>query len=55
MISGLAYGGAIVENKQYVEYAADAAKFIKRYLFDEAKNILLHSCYRNTENQITQM
>ncbi|XP_034187865.1 spermatogenesis-associated protein 20 isoform X1 [Osmia lignaria lignaria] len=55
MISGLAYGGAVVENKQYVEYAADAAKFIKRYLFDEAKNILLHSCYRNTENQITQM
>nr|XP_012145312.1 PREDICTED: spermatogenesis-associated protein 20 isoform X2 [Megachile rotundata]XP_012145313.1 PREDICTED: spermatogenesis-associated protein 20 isoform X2 [Megachile rotundata]XP_012145314.1 PREDICTED: spermatogenesis-associated protein 20 isoform X2 [Megachile rotundata]XP_012145315.1 PREDICTED: spermatogenesis-associated protein 20 isoform X2 [Megachile rotundata]XP_012145316.1 PREDICTED: spermatogenesis-associated protein 20 isoform X2 [Megachile rotundata] len=55
MISGLAYGGAVVDNKQYIEYATDAAKFIKRYLFDEAKDILLHSCYRNAENKITQI
>lgn len=55
MITGLAFGGAAVENKQYIEYAADAAKFIEQYLFDETKNILLHSCYRGEKNKIVQM
>ncbi|XP_050470847.1 spermatogenesis-associated protein 20 isoform X1 [Bombus huntii] len=55
MISGLAFGGAAVNNKQYIEHAADAAKFIKEYLFDETKNILLHSCYRDEKGTITQM
>lgn len=55
MISGLAFGGAAVNNKQYIERAADAAKFIKEYLFDETKNILLHSCYRDEKGMITQM
>ncbi|KAG6798045.1 spermatogenesis-associated protein 20 [Apis mellifera caucasica] len=55
MISGLAFGGTAVNNKQYIEYAVDAIKFIKRYLFDKTKNILLHSCYRDEKNIITQM
>ncbi|CAD1473058.1 unnamed protein product, partial [Heterotrigona itama] len=55
MISGLAFGGAAINNKRYIERAVDAAKFIKQYLFDETKNILLHSCYRDEKNAITQM
>ncbi|XP_043513110.1 spermatogenesis-associated protein 20 isoform X1 [Frieseomelitta varia] len=55
IISGLAFGGAAINNKQYIERAVDAAKFIKQYLFDETKNILLHSCYRDEKNTITQM
>ncbi|KAK9301589.1 hypothetical protein QLX08_006037 [Tetragonisca angustula] len=55
IISGLAFGGAAINNKQYIERAVDAAKFIKQYLFDETKNILLHSCYRDEKNAITQM
>ncbi|KOC67777.1 Spermatogenesis-associated protein 20, partial [Habropoda laboriosa] len=55
MISGLAFGGAAVDNKQYIEYAADAAKFIKRYLFSETKNMLFHSCYRGENDIITQV
>ncbi|CAK9826502.1 Spermatogenesis-associated protein 20 [Anthophora retusa] len=55
MISGLAFGGAAVDNKQYIEYAANAARFIKQYLFSESKNILLHSCYRGEKEIITQM
>lgn len=55
IISGLALGGAAINNKQYIERAVDAAKFIKQYLFDETKNILLHSCYRDEKNTITQM
>ncbi|XP_076163521.1 spermatogenesis-associated protein 20 isoform X2 [Ptiloglossa arizonensis] len=54
MISGLARGGAAVGNKQYIEYAADAAKFIERYLFDETKDVLLRSCYRSDNDVITQ-
>ncbi|CAK9818506.1 Spermatogenesis-associated protein 20 [Anthophora plagiata] len=55
MISGLAFGGAAVDNKQYIEYAANAARFIKQYLFSESKNILHHSCYRGEKDIITQM
>ncbi|CAL7940875.1 unnamed protein product [Xylocopa violacea] len=55
MISGLAFGGAAVNNREYIEYAASAVKFIKQYLFDETKNILLHSCYRDEKDKITQM
>lgn len=55
MISGLAFGGAAINNKEYIERAVGAAKFIKQYLFDETKNILLHSCYRDEKNTITQM
>lgn len=55
MISGLAFGGTAVNNKQYIKYAVDAIKFIKRYLFDKTKNILLHSCYRDEKNIIIQM
>ncbi|XP_076629161.1 spermatogenesis-associated protein 20 isoform X1 [Colletes latitarsis] len=54
MISGLARGGAAVGNKQYIEYATDAAKFIERYLFDESKGVLLRSCYRGDNDTITQ-
>ncbi|XP_053995702.1 spermatogenesis-associated protein 20 isoform X1 [Hylaeus anthracinus] len=54
MISGLARGGAAVGNTQYIEYAADAAKFIERYLFDETKGVLLRSCYRDDKDAITQ-
>ncbi|OAD58474.1 Spermatogenesis-associated protein 20 [Eufriesea mexicana] len=55
MISGLASGGVAVNNKQYIESAVAAAKFIKRYLFDKTKDMLLHSCYRDEKNTITQM
>ena len=54
MISGLARGGAVLGNKQYIEYATDAAKFIERYLFDKDKGVLLRSCYRTNEDAITQ-
>lgn len=54
MISGLARGGAVLGNKQYIEYATDAAKFIERYLFDKDKGVLLRSCYRANEDAITQ-
>lgn len=55
MISGLAFGGAAIDNKQYIESAADAAGFIKQHLFDETKDMLLHSCYRGEGDSITQM
>ncbi|XP_076243421.1 spermatogenesis-associated protein 20 isoform X2 [Calliopsis andreniformis] len=54
MISGLARGGIAVGNKQYIEYATDAAKFIERYLFDKDKRILLRSCYRDDKDAIMQ-
>ncbi|XP_076302535.1 spermatogenesis-associated protein 20 isoform X3 [Lasioglossum baleicum] len=54
MISGLARGGTAANNKRYIEYAADAAKFIERYLFDESKGVLLRSCYRDDNDAITQ-
>lgn len=54
MISGFARGGAAVGNKQYIEYAADAAKFVEKYLFDESKGVLLRSCYRDDKGGIVQ-
>lgn len=38
MISGLARGGITVGNRQYIQYAIDAAKFIERYLFDRDRS-----------------
>ncbi|KAK0168869.1 hypothetical protein PV327_002632 [Microctonus hyperodae] len=54
MISGLAHAGNATKNKKYVDYAEDAAKFVKRYLYDEKKKILLRSCYRGEGDVITQ-
>lgn len=53
MISGLARGGAALKNEKYVEYAADAARFIERYLFDRSKRVLYRSCYRGEDDAIT--
>lgn len=54
MISGFARGGTATNNKLYIECAADAAKFIERYLFDESKGVLLRSCYRDDNDTIIQ-
>lgn len=54
MISGFARAGAAVGNEKYVELATDAAKFVKRYLFDENNGLLLRSCYRGEEDRILQ-
>ncbi|XP_034940180.1 spermatogenesis-associated protein 20 isoform X2 [Chelonus insularis] len=54
MISGLSHAGIATKNKQYIQYAKDAANFIKKYLFDKENQILLRSCYRGEGDQITQ-
>ncbi|XP_014217947.1 spermatogenesis-associated protein 20-like [Copidosoma floridanum] len=54
MISGLSHAASALDNSQYVEYAANTAKFIERYLFDREKQVLLRSCYRGDNNQISQ-
>ncbi|XP_063995004.1 spermatogenesis-associated protein 20 isoform X1 [Diachasmimorpha longicaudata] len=54
MISGLSYAGAAMRNKDYVQYAVDAAKFTEKYLFDKDKRVLLRSCYRGDNDVITQ-
>nr|XP_031829780.1 spermatogenesis-associated protein 20 [Nomia melanderi] len=54
MISGFARGGAAVGNERYIEYAADAARFVEKYLFDESKGVLLRSCYRDQNGEIVQ-
>ncbi|KAH0533718.1 hypothetical protein KQX54_000856 [Cotesia glomerata] len=53
MISGLAYVGVAIKNKQYIQYAEDNANFIERYLYDKM-NILLQSCYRADGDIIMQ-
>lgn len=54
MISGFARAGAAVRNDKYVELATDAAKFVKQYLFDKNKGVLLRSCYRGEDDRIMQ-
>nr|XP_033337553.1 spermatogenesis-associated protein 20 isoform X3 [Megalopta genalis] len=54
MISGLARGGTAVGNKQYIECAVEAAKFVERYLFDKSKDVLLRSCYHGDSDAIVQ-
>lgn len=54
MISGFARAGAAVRNDKYIELATDAAKFVKQYLFDKNKDVLLRSCYRGENDRIMQ-
>lgn len=55
MISGLARDGAALRNKTYIEYAADAPRFIERYLSDRSKGVVYRSCYRGDHDVILQM
>lgn len=54
MIAGLAQAGQGLGEKEYVEDAIKAAKFIKTYLYDKSTKTLLHSCYRGEDGSVTQ-
>lgn len=54
MIAGLAQAGQGLGDKQFVEDAIKTAEFIQKYLYDDTKKILLHSCYRAEDGSIAQ-
>ncbi|XP_068007067.1 spermatogenesis-associated protein 20 isoform X2 [Melanerpes formicivorus] len=54
MISGFAQAGTALAKQEYVSQAAQAAAFLRRYLFDPTSGRLLRSCYRGKDNTVEQ-
>lgn len=55
MISGYARASETLNDSRYTKRAVQAAEFIKKYLYDKDKKILLRSCYTGENNQVTQI
>uniref|UniRef100_A0A8C9QWA2 Spermatosis associated 20 n=1 Tax=Scleropages formosus TaxID=113540 RepID=A0A8C9QWA2_SCLFO len=55
MLSGFARVGAVLGDQALVERAEQAAKFLQDHLWDEAKQVILHSCYRGDEMEVEQI
>ena len=47
MISGFAQAYYVTKNTTYLEAAQKAAKFVKSYLYDVHKEVLIRNAYRD--------
>lgn len=54
MISGFAKAGQALENQNHIQRAVGAAKFVRRYLYDDSEKTLLRSCYKGEKDEIAQ-
>lgn len=55
MISGFARAGQVLGEEVYTLRAIKAADFIRKNLYDKDTKELLRSCYRENENEVSQM
>ena len=54
MISAFAKAGTALMEDTYVERAAKAAEFVRQHLYDPQSGRLVRSCYRGTEQDVSQ-
>lgn len=54
MIAGLAKAGQGLAEKDYVADAIETAEFIKKYLYNNSTQTLLHSCYKAEDGSVAQ-
>ncbi|XP_069785510.1 spermatogenesis-associated protein 20 isoform X4 [Narcine bancroftii] len=52
MISGFARAGAVLGEKAYIQRAAQAAAFVREYMFNSESGRLLRSCYPGSEGAV---
>lgn len=55
MISGFARAGQVLGEDVYTKRAVKAAEFVRTYLYDKDTKEILRSCYRENEDQVSQM
>lgn len=55
MISGFAKAGQVLGNSNYVQRAIGAAKFVRQYLYKNDTKTLLRSCYKSSDDTISQV
>lgn len=56
MLSGYAVAAQTLQNNEYRDRAIKAAEFIKKYLWSESSQELLHCCYvDDTKENVVQM
>lgn len=55
MISGFAKAGFVLKEQDYIARAVQAAKFIRKFLYDEERKTLIRCCYKGEDGGISQM
>lgn len=55
MISGLSRTAQVLNDPDYLQRAVNAAKFVKKNLFDVNSGCLLRSSYKGSEGGVEQM
>ncbi|KAG8195374.1 hypothetical protein JTE90_001391 [Oedothorax gibbosus] len=55
MISGFARAAQVLQDEKYVESAMRAARFVRKYLYNEESNCLLRSAYKGENDTVAQI
>lgn len=54
MLSGFARVGAVLGDQTLLQRAEQSAQFLRKHLWDEEEQRMLHSCYRGDNMEVEQ-
>lgn len=55
MLSGFARVGAVLGDKTLLQRAEQTAQFLRKHLWDEERQQMMHSCYQGENMEVEQM